>query len=508
MSDESLSASEERLATGEARLGGLLDPERIVLPLVPNADVAAGQRVVPIHVVTKADFEKLKSRLEARDLGYLDDRGFLAESGQSARLPGEDGRTSIVLLGVGDNASGNEGELQAGYLSRRLRPGHYRFEALPRGWDMGRAVIGWCLGAYQYGPYLEDAREAPTLVLPADGYRGEGAGSEAVTVARGTWFGRALIDTPAGEMGPEALEKAARRLAKAYGAEVRSVVGRELLERNYPMIHAVGRAAHEAPRLVEFEWGDPSHPRVAVVGKGITFDTGGVNIKGASSARLMKKDMGGAAHALALAMMIMEAELPVRLHCLVPIAENAVSAGAYRPGDVLRSRAGLTVEIDNTDAEGRLVLGDALAKAVEDEPRLIIDFATLTGAARVALGPHLAPFYCNREGVVDAFLEAGAREQDPVWHMPLWRPYLSYLSSPIADMKNAGGRFAGSVTAALFLERFVSGRPWMHFDTYGWNPDNRPASPKGAELYGVRAAFAWLKAGGLNSRFDPPTSAT
>ncbi|MGB6231134.1 MAG: leucyl aminopeptidase family protein, partial [Litorimonas sp.] len=317
-----------------------------------------------------------------------------------------------------------------------------------------------------------------------------------------TRLARDLINTPAGDMGPEALHEVALDLAREHEAQVTEVVGDDLLTGNYPMIHAVGRAAHEAPRLVELEWGDPSHPRLAVVGKGITFDTGGVNMKGASGARLMKKDMGGAAHALALSAMIMAAKLPIRLHCLLAIAENAVSANAYRPGDVLTSRAGLMVEIDNTDAEGRLVLGDALTKAAESDPVLMIDFATLTGAARVALGPQLPPFFTNRPHLHDPVARHAMAELDPVWPMPLWQPYHSMLRSPIADMKNSGGSFAGAMTAALFLERFVAGRPWMHFDVYGWNPSNRPAHPKGADVYAVRALFAWLASGGLNTPMD------
>ena len=281
-----------------------------------------------------------------------------------------------------------------------------------------------------------------------------------------------------------------------------SIIGEDLLTENYPMIHAVGRAAHQAPRLVEIEWGDPTHPRLAVVGKGITFDTGGVNMKSASGARLMKKDMGGAAHALALSKMIMAMNLPIRLHCLLAIAENAVSANAYRPGDILPTRLGITVEIDNTDAEGRLVLGDALCKATESDPKFIIDFATLTGAARVALGPHLPPMFCNRTAPIEPVGRQGQAQHDPVWHMPLWQPYNSMLSSPIATLKNAGGGFAGSVTAALFLERFVKNTPWMHFDTYGWNPTSRPGHPKGGDMYGVRAVYHWLKAGGLNARLS------
>ena len=470
-----------------------VDPREVSVPLLSVRDVPAGERVVPVHVVSVAGYERLKSRLEARDLGFLEARGYAAEPGQMIRLPDESGSTARVLLGAGEKGRDEEGELRLGTLGCRLPEGLYRIDALPRGWDAGRAATAWALGAYRFEAFLKERKTPPTLVV------GEEVDlAEAELLARAVHYGRGLIDMPAGDMGPEALEATARSLAAAYGAEVSSVVGRELLEENYPMIHAVGRAAHEAPRLVEFTWGDPSHPRLAVVGKGITFDTGGVNMKGSSGARLMKKDMGGAAHALALAMAVMGARLPVRLHCLVAIAENAVSAGAYRPGDVLRSRAGVTVEIDNTDAEGRLVLGDALAKAVEGDPALIIDFATLTGAARVALGPHLPPFFSNRTKPVDAVVEAGMSVADPVWHMPLWQPYNSYLASPVADCKNSGGSFAGAITAGLFLQRFVDNRPWMHFDVYGWNPTARPATPKGGEIYAVRALFAWLRGGGLS----------
>ena len=473
------------------------DPAHVRVPFLKQSKVPANVSVIPVHIMSTGEWDVLKSRLSERELAYAQDRKFAAEGGQILRVPGEDGTTAKVLMGVGETAKSGEGELQAGLLARRLPEAHYIFESLPHGWDAGVAMVGWAMGAYQFTPYLSDPKAKPILVVPDSG-----EAEEAELVGRAMHFGRGLIDSPAGDVGPVGLEQAARQLADEYEAELSTVVGRELLEQNYPMIHAVGRAAHEAPRLVEFEWGDPSHPRLAVVGKGITFDTGGVNMKSASGARLMKKDMGGAAHALALSMMIMGAKLPVRLHCLIAIAENAVSAGAYRPGDILTARSGLTVEIDNTDAEGRLVLGDTLVKAGEDDPRLIIDFATLTGAARVALGPQLPPFFCNREGPVEAVLSSSAAQCDPIWRMPLWQNYNRYLSSPIADMKNAGGSFAGSVTAALFLERFVGCRPWMHFDVYGWNPDLRPASPKGAELYAVRGLFAWLKGGGLNAKFD------
>jgi len=396
-------------------------------------------------------------------------------------------------LGLGDDDAA--AEMRLGSLGGSLPSGYYQFGQLPRVFDARLAAIAWGMGAYHFDRYLSEKSDPPVLVL-----KDEATETEIISSVAATALCRDLINTPAGDMGPEALEAAARDLAKTFDAEVTAVVGEDLLEQNYPMIHAVGRAAHQAPRLVEIEWGDPSHPRLAIIGKGITFDTGGVNMKSATGARLMKKDMGGAAHALALSHMIMANNLPIRLHCLLAIAENAVSANAYRPGDILSSRIGLTVEIDNTDAEGRLVLGDALTKATESDPVFMIDFATLTGAARVALGPHLPPMFCNRTAPVAAVTQQGQSQLDPVWHMPLWQPYNSMLSSPIASLKNAGGGFAGSVTAALFLERFVKDTPWMHFDTYGWNPTARPAHPQGGEMYGVRAVYAWLKAGGLNAR--------
>jgi leucyl aminopeptidase len=397
-------------------------------------------------------------------------------------------------MGLGAKEDDRMGPIRVGALSGVLPFGYYRLAQIPRDWSMSLAQTGWGLGAYRFETYLKETTKFPVLVIEDDASL-----SEITSLSEATALCRDLINTPAGDLGPIALQKAATDLAAEFGAKVETIIGAELLEQNYPMIHAVGRAAHEAPRLVEFEWGDPSHPRLAVVGKGITFDTGGLNIKGASGARLMKKDMGGAAHALALSKLVMQNNLPIRLHCLIAVAENAISAGAYRPGDILQSRAGLTVEIDNTDAEGRLVLGDALIKATESHPALIIDFATLTGAARVALGPQLPPFFCNRESPVADVMAQAQRHIDPIWRLPLWDPYYSMLSSPIADMKNSGGSFAGCVTAALFLQRFVKNMPWMHFDTYGWNPTSRPGHPKGGDMYGVRAVYHWLKAGGLNS---------
>jgi len=459
--------------------------------------VPANMAIVPVHILRNDEWELFAAALPPAQFNFAKALNFTAEVGQRLRLPDANGHVEKVIFGAGAQMNDVVGPMAVGRLSGALPAGYYQFERLPSDWNVDLAAIGWGMGAYKFDRYLPEEHVAPTLVL------GDTQELKYINSAvAATKLCRDLINTPASDMGPVALHEAAGKLAEEHGAELREIVGADLLTENYPMIHAVGRAAHEDPRLVEFEWGNPGHPRLALIGKGITFDTGGVNMKSANGARIMKKDMGGAAHALALAHMIMENNLPIRLHCLVAIAENSVSAGAYRPGDILNSRAGLTVEIDNTDAEGRLVLGDALAKATEDDPVLMIDFATLTGAARVALGPHLPPFFSNRQSPVAGVVEQSTRQNDPVWHMPLWQPYFSMLSSPIADMKNSGGGFAGSVTAALFLERFVKGKPWMHFDVYGWNPAARAGHPKGGDMYAVRGLFSWLKAGGLNGDFS------
>lgn len=467
------------------------------------ADVPHGDAIVPIHVLRPDMWDALSETLSPSQTKFAQANGFAAEAGQMVMLPGDAGDIAAVLLGCGAKSADHDREMRLGQLSSTLMGGYYELAHTPEDWTERLAAIGWGLGTYKFTRYLKQTPATPVLVLNDD--LDAGQISDAIDA---TALGRDLINTPAGDMGPVALHAAAQTLAEKHGATLTSVVGEDLITQNYPMIHAVGRAAHEAPRLVEFEWGDPSHPRLAIIGKGITFDTGGVNMKSAAGARLMKKDMGGAAHALALSAMIMAARLPVRLHCLLAIAENAVSANAYRPGDVLPSRAGLTVEIDNTDAEGRLVLGDALTKATESDPVLMIDFATLTGAARVALGPHLPPFFTNRPHLHDAVSRHGSVELDPVWPMPLWQPYNAMLSSPIADMKNAGGSFAGAVTAGLFLERFVDGRPWMHFDVYGWNPSARAAHPAGGDIYAIRGLFSWLASGGLNTPMDGPNGNT
>lgn len=456
-----------------------------------SADEKVTSETIPIYVCRSEGWPALEQTLRPEAARFAAIRGFKGKTGQRVQLPATDGTIEAVLFGAGGPEKDMAGPINAGSLSSALPAGVYRFAQLPADWSAELAAIGWGLGAYKFEKYLKDKKTFPVLHID-DTLNA----AEIIAQVSSIHLGRDLINTPAGDMGPEALEAEARIMASRHNAKVKVVKGDALLSENYPMIHAVGRAAHEAPRLVEIEWGNPEHPQISLVGKGITFDTGGLNIKSAAGARIMKKDMGGAAHAIALADMIMANDLPIRLKVFLAIAENAISAGAYRPGDVLSSRAGLTVEIDNTDAEGRLVLGDALAKAAEDDPDLIIDFATLTGAARVALGPTLPPFFSNREEPVNEIVAIASAQYDPLWPMPLWEPYMSFLSSPIADMKNAGGSFGGAMTAALFLERFVDNKPWMHFDVYGWNPGSLPGHPKGGEMFVLRTLYHWLKTSG------------
>ena len=362
------------------------------------------------------------------------------------------------------------------------------------GGEPGAAMFGWLTGQYRFDRYRADAKaEGPRVLLTGEVGRIDAAVAEAQAAA----LVRDLVNTSAEDMGPQALEGEAERIAKAHGASF-DVVRGDRLESEFPMVHAVGRAAERkhAPRLIQFEWGDPAAPRVAIVGKGVTFDSGGLDIKSSSGMGLMKKDMGGAAHALALAQLVMGAGLKVRLHCIIPAVENAISGNAFRPGDVLNSRKGLSVEITNTDAEGRLVLGDALALACEHAPDLVIDFATLTGAARVALGPDLPALFTRRDETAAELLDAGTANDDPAWRMPLHSAYAEMLKSDIADLVNsAASGFAGASTAALFLDRFVKdGVDWAHFDTFAWRPAHKPGRSKGGAALGLRAAFHMLRA--------------
>lgn len=400
--------------------------------------------------------------------------GFQGEAG--AVLVGDEG----VLLGVGDDSD----PFVAAAAAERLPEGDYVFAVNAEQPAAEAAALGWLFGAYRFDRYKKQKPAAARLIAQ------QGVDvAAALRAAEATGLVRDLVNTPAGDMSPAKIEDEARQIAGRFGADVECVVGEELLARNFPMIHAVGRAAAVAPRLIDLTWGREDAPKVTIVGKGVAFDSGGLNLKPASGMLLMKKDMGGAANALGLAQMIMDAGVNVRLRVLIPAVENAVSGSAYRPGDVLKSRKGLTVEIGNTDAEGRLVLADALSYGGEEKPAMMITLATLTGAARVALGPDLPPFYSDDEALAADIAEAGAAVADPVWRLPLWRNYDSMLSSGIADINNsATGSFAGSITAALFLRRFVpEDVSWAHFDIFAWRPKSAPGRPVGGEAQAMRA---------------------
>jgi leucyl aminopeptidase len=370
-------------------------------------------------------------------------------------------------------------------------------EALPAGTyrvagAIGPAALGWLLGQYRFDRYRKSDDAGARILLTQDVVGID----ETLRLAAATGWVRDLVNTGASDCGPAELEAAAEQLVQRYGATI-AVTRGDALATGYPLIHAVGQAAvkERAPRLIEVEWGDPAHPRIALVGKGVVFDTGGLDIKPSAGMRLMKKDMGGAAHALALASLIMAARLPVRLHLLIPAVENAIAGNAFRPGDVLRSRLGPTIENTNTDAEGRLILADALARAGEAKPDLILDFATLTGAARVALGPDLPPLFTDDESLAADLLATGTALDDPLWRLPLWDGYDEMLKSDIADMVNApDGGFAGAITAALFLRRFVpKDSAWVHMDVFAWRPTAKPGRPKGGDAYALRACYAVLK---------------
>ncbi|TLP45992.1 leucyl aminopeptidase family protein [Cohaesibacter sp. CAU 1516] len=449
----------------------------------------------PIHFVASDGESHVPKAMSAAGTQWAESTGFAAKEGEICLIPSLDGSIEAVLFGIGKQSNPNRSPLLAGLLPVRLPEGryHYVIEDVLAEDDQALflAVLAWHLGAYRFDRYKENTKPMPELDWP------EGVDREDVLrQAKGSNLARDLINIPANDMGPDELEAVTKGLVDTHGAILTVIKGEALLEHNFPMIHAVGRASPRAPRLLDFVWGDESAPKVTLVGKGVCFDTGGLDLKPSSSMLLMKKDMGGAANVLGLASMIMSAQLPVRLRVLIPAVENAVSGNAFRPGDVLQSHKGLTVEIGNTDAEGRLVLADAMALADEEEPELMIDMATLTGAARVALGPDLPPFYSDDADLV-ASLSAESRSQwDPLWNMPLWPGYDGNLSSDIADVNHIStGGFAGSITAALFLRRFVDkSRSWVHFDIYGWAPAAQPARPKGGEAQAIRAIYSHLKA--------------
>src|SRR5712671_5734571 len=413
-----------------------------------------------------------------RERNWLTAIGFGAEAGKLALVPGENGRLTRAVVGFGANGEAGAGMWALAGLPDALPEGSYRLETVPKGNDPTHLALGWALATYAFTRYRAKKATATALVWP------EGANRALVKRLAGAVFlARDLANTPAGDLGPAELAAEAVRVAKAAGARHRVTVGDELLAENYPTIHAVGRAAAQAPRLVDIVWGEASAPKVTLVGKGVCFDTGGLDLKTASGMRLMKKDMAGAAIVLGLAQAIMDAGLPVRLRVLLPLVENAVSGSAVHP-----------VDIGNTDAEGRLILCDALAEASTEKPDLLVDMATLTGAARVALGPELAALFCNDDGLAEALLEAAAAEDDPMWRMPLWRPYRKMIDSKIADLNNVSeSPHAGAVTAALYLQEFVEPDiPWAHLDVMAWNPQSRPGRPEGAEATALRALYAHI----------------
>ncbi|CDZ42021.1 leucyl aminopeptidase family protein [Neorhizobium galegae] len=450
----------------------------------PSPFSAKGAATRPVHAVTPADIEP--GKLDAAALAWAKAAGFKAEAGALLLLPTAEGEVGSALFGLGSDPA--EAPFIAGKLSKLLPPGDWHVETSALG--DAHLALGYGLGTYGFSRYKSEKSKDVRLAIPGT--------ADAADVERqlaGVFLARDLINIPTNEMGPIELEAAFRALGEHYGATVTSIVGEDLLARNFPLVHTVGRASVSPPRLLEMRWGEKGHPRVTLVGKGVCFDTGGLDIKGAANMALMKKDMGGAANVMGLALMIMDAGLEVDLQVLVPAVENSISGNAFRPGDIYRSRKGITVQIDNTDAEGRLVLADALAYADENPPDLMIDMSTLTGAARVALGTELAPYFTDDEALAGKLMEAGRAEADPMWRLPLWMGYDKDIRSRAADITNSpSGGMAGAITAALFLKRFVTAtRSWVHFDIYGWVAAEKPQAPVGGEAFAIRALYSTIR---------------
>jgi leucyl aminopeptidase len=442
---------------------------------------------IPITFATKSSWDTIRAALPPQAAQFAMANGFAAKPGACLVLPTAEGHIAQVLFGVEDEDTRSPDLFRPGSLPGLLPSGVYRFANTPH--DARLAALAFALGLYRFGRYRK--AEVPDVKLvPPDGVDA----ADILRMADAAMLARDLVNTPSNDMGPAELELAAQELAERHGAAFSSVVGDDLVKQNFPLIHAVGMASTRAPRLIDFTWGDAAHPKVTLVGKGVCFDTGGLDLKPSSGMLIMKKDMGGAANVLALAQMVMDAKLKVRLRVLIPAVENAVAGNAFRPLDIFTSRKGVTVEIGNTDAEGRLVLADALALADEEKPDLLIDMGTLTGAARVALGPDLPPFYTHDETLALDIARHAKGENDPLWRMPLWPAYDSWLDSKVANITNApSGAFAGSITCALFLQRFVEhAKSWLHLDIYAWTPAAKPARPEGGECQAARALYKLL----------------
>jgi leucyl aminopeptidase len=442
------------------------------------------QRAIAINAVNRSNWPSCRAGLPLKARRWVEANGFTGEPGRHIAIPREDGTVLQVIYGGGDSTDVDP--FAPGRLARSLPPGRY---ALGTGFaDPRLTCLAWCLEAYHFNAYGKPATESAKLQCPRDVDR-----SAVLRAAESAYFACDLINTPASDLGPDEMETICRGLASRFKAKIRVIKG-VALQRGFPMIYAVGKASPRAPRLIDFTWGPIRGRKVTLVGKGVCFDTGGLDIKPAAGMLLMKKDMGGAATVLGLARMIMAAKLPVRLRVLIPVVENSIAGNAFRPGDVLHSRKGIKIEIGNTDAEGRLILADALALADEAKPDLLIDMATLTGAARVALGPDLPPFYTDDNETAEAIARAAHIENDPLWRMPFWDPYYRLFESPIAAMNNSSeSSYAGSITAALFLKRFVeNAASYVHFDIFAWTPQARPGWPKGAAAQGMRALFTMI----------------
>ena len=452
----------------------MIDAENILLK-------AANKASIPIKVLATADWPKAKLDKSVR--ATAESLGFVAAPLSVMPVTSPSGAIQCVLVGAPGK---NEDPFALGAVASKLPMGNYHFEGELAQPEL--VALGWCLELYKYDPFRPLKLKSARLACPT------GVNHAAVVaLANATYGVRDRVNAPSNLFGPDELEAAARKVAKAGGAKISIVTGAKLAK-EFPLVHTVGAASTRPPRLIDFTWGNPKHPKVTLVGKGVCFDTGGLDIKPSTGMLLMKKDMGGASNVLGLAQLIMGAKLKVRMRVLIPAVENSISGNAFRPGDVFKSRKGLTVEIGNTDAEGRLILCDALALADEESPELLIDLATLTGAARVALGPDLPPFYTDDDTLADGLARHAAKTNDPLWRMPLWPAYNSMIDTPIADVNNNGqGGFAGSMTAALYLQRFVEkAKAWVHFDIYAWVPTAKAGRPKGGEQQAMRALFSYL----------------